>query len=141
MKGVTQKTYDGWRDRHGQPRQSVRLISDAEVSAIYRRDYWDAIKGDQLPAGVDYCVFDFAVNSGINRAARYLQNAVGTAADGVIGPATIAAANSVGAASIINHICDARIAFLKGLATWPTFGDGWTARVADVRSLALGAAK
>lgn len=141
MKGITQKTYDSWRDRQRQPRQSVRLISDAEISAIYRRDYWEPIRGDELPAGVDYCVFDFAVNSGINRAARYLQNAVGTEADGVIGAETIAAAGSVGPASIINHICDARMSFLKGLSTWRDFGKGWTARVSDVRAKALEAAK
>jgi lysozyme family protein len=90
MKGVIQRTYDSWRDRQGQPRQSVRNITDADVAAIYRRDYWDAIKGDDLPAGVDYCIFDFAVNSGINRASRYLQRAVGAGEDGAIGPATLA---------------------------------------------------
>ncbi|HMO74102.1 MAG TPA: glycoside hydrolase family 108 protein [Sphingopyxis sp.] len=140
-KGITQKTYDSWRDRKETPRQSVRLITDAEVSAIYRRDYWDAIKGDDLPPGVDYCVFDFAVNSGIDRAARYLQNAVGASADGKIGPATVAAARSLGAAAIINHICDARMSFLRGLRTFPTFGKGWTARVTDVRVKALAAAR
>ena len=139
-KGITQKTYDSWRDRQGQPRQSVRSITDAEVSAIYRRDYWDAIKGDELPAGVDYCVFDFAVNSGINRASKYQQGAVNVAQDGKIGPATIAAAKAKQPAGIINEICNSRMAFLRGLSTFPTFGEGWTRRVEEVRALALGAA-
>lgn len=136
-KGIIQRTYDSWRDRQGQPRQSVRLISSNEIAAIYRRDYWDAVKGDDLPAGVDYCVFDFAVNSGIDRAARYLQAAVGVAQDGKIGPATIAATKERDARAIIDAICDSRMAFLRGLSHWPTFGRGWTSRVEDVRDEAL----
>lgn len=136
-KGITQKTYDSWRDRKGQPRQSVRSITSDEVAAIYRRDYWDAIKGDDLPAGIDYCVFDFAVNSGIDRASRYLQSAVGSPSDGKIGPATIAAAKSRDAKAVIETICDNRMAFLRGLNHWPTFGKGWTSRVNDVRDRAL----
>ena len=139
MKGVIQRTYDSWRDRQGQPRQSVRNITDAEVSAIYRRDYWDAIRGDDLPAGIDYCVFDFAVNSGINRAARYLQGAVKVAQDGKIGPATLATVKGKNPSAIINEICNSRMAFLRGLSTFPTFGKGWTRRVEEVRALALGA--
>lgn len=137
-KGITQKTYDGWRDKHGQPRQSVRSITDQEVQAIYRRDYWDAISGDSLPPGVDYCVFDFAVNSGINRASRYLQEVVRVPADGKIGPATIAAAKALPARDVVNRVCDARMAFLRRLDTFPTFGRGWTARVDEVRVKALG---
>lgn len=139
-KGIIQSTYDSWRDRQGKPRQSVRNITDAEVAAIYRRDYWDAIKGDDLPAGVDYCVFDFAVNSGINRAARYLQGAVGVEQDGKIGPATIAAVKDKDPTRIINEICNSRMAFLRGLSTFPTFGKGWTRRVEEVRAKALGVA-
>lgn len=137
-KGITQKTYDSWRDRKGQFRRSVRQIDNDEVAAIYRRDYWDAIKGDELPAGIDYCVFDFAVNSGIDRAARYLQAAVGTPEDGKIGPATIAAAKARNAGGVIATICGTRMNFLRGLNHWPTFGKGWTTRVNDVRDRALG---
>lgn len=140
-KGVRQKTYDGWRDRQGLPRQSVRNIADDEVQAIYRRDYWDAVRGDDLPAGVDYAVFDFAVNSGINRASRYLQDVVRVAADGRIGPATLAAVKAMEARDVVNRLCDARMAFLRGLNTFPTFGKGWTARVDEVRVKALGWAK
>lgn len=137
-KGVTQKTYDGWRDKQGLPRQSVRNIADSEVQAIYRRDYWDAVRGDDLPAGVDYAVFDFAVNSGINRASRFLQDVVRVAADGKIGPATLAAVKAMEARDVVNRLCDARMAFLRGLNTFPTFGRGWTARVDEVRVKALG---
>ncbi|CAB4140039.1 zliS Lysozyme family protein [uncultured Caudovirales phage] len=140
-KGIIQRTYDSWRDRQGQPRQSVKAITPAEVAAIYRRDYWDAVKGDDLPTGVDYAVFDFAVNSGINRAAKFLQRAVGVADDGVIGPATLAAVAKADASDTVAKICDARLAWLQTLPHWPTFGRGWGSRVADVRKTGMGEAK
>lgn len=136
MKGVTQRTYDGWRDRQGLARQSVRNISDAELHAIYRRDYWDRVKGDELPAGVGYAVFDFAVNSGVSRAARFLQKVAGVAQDGVIGPATLGAVEALPPATVIDRLCDDRMAFLRSLGTFSTFGTGWTRRVSDVRAKA-----
>jgi len=140
-KGVTQAVYDAYRARGGQPKRSVRSITAAEVEAIYRREYWDKVKADQLPAGVDYCVFDFAVNSGVSRAARYLQRAVGVAQDGKIGPVTLAAVARVSPPSLIDRICNERMAFLRGLKTFATFGKGWTRRVTDVRAHAKGMAR
>lgn len=135
-RGVTQTVYNDWRVTHGLPEQSVKHITDAEVMAIYKHRYWDAVKGDELPCGVDYCVFDFAVNSGTLRAARYLQEAAGANVDGMIGPATLAAVAAEGADELIDTICDARLAFLKRLSTFDTFGKGWTRRVEDVRAKA-----
>lgn len=141
MKGVTQATYDGWRERQGQSKRSVRNITDEEIAAIYRRDYWDKVKGDDLPAGVDFAVFDFAVNSGVSRASRYLQAVVGVPQDGVIGPATLAAVRDKRPAAIINELCDKRMAYLRSLTKlWPTFGKGWTRRVSETRATALEAA-
>lgn len=136
-KGVTQAVYDGYRSRRGLERQTVKMISNGEVGDIYKYQYWDAVRGDELPSGVDYCVFDFAVNSGVSRAAKYLQAAVGVKQDGKIGFATLDAVNTASASGTITAICDARIAFLKNLGTWDTFGRGWAARVAGVRKLAL----
>ncbi|WP_348629672.1 glycosyl hydrolase 108 family protein [Mesorhizobium sp. WSM3860] len=113
------------------------LHSWFEEFRLYRRFYWDAVSGDELPDGVDYAVFDFAVNSGPGRAAKYLQAALGVAQDGRIGPATLAAARAKPAGVVIDMLCDARLAFLQRLPTWPTFGNGWRARVASVRSEAL----
>lgn len=140
-KGIIQATYDGWRVKQKLPKQSVKFITDDEVAAIYRRDYWDAIKGDDLPLGVDYCIFDFAVNSGVTRASKYLQSALAITTDGVVGPKTVSAAASVNPASVIKNVCRARINFLKGLSTWPTFGKGWQRRVEEVEFTALGASK
>ena len=138
-KGVTQKVYDAYRVRHGEPiLLSVKSISDGEVHDIYRMQYWNAIRGDELPAGIDYCVFDFAVNSGPSRAVKYLQTALGVKPDGLLGLVTLQAAIEAGASpTVIQTICNNRLAFLKGLKTWPTFGKGWGSRVEGVRKLSL----
>jgi lysozyme family protein len=129
-KGVTQAVYDSWRKSQNLPTQSVRSISDAEVASIYRNLYWDKIHGDDLPSGVDFAVFDYAVNSGVSRAAKTLQGVVGVTQDGVIGPATIEAAKTYVAMAVTNK----RLAFMQSLSIWSTFGKGWAARIADVKA-------
>jgi len=129
-KGVTQAVYDTWRKSKDLPTQSVRNISDSEIATIYKNLYWDRISGDYLPSGVDFAVFDYAVNSGVSRAARTLQAVVGVTQDGVIGPETIEAAKTYVAMSITNR----RLAFMQSLSIWPTFGKGWSARIADVKA-------
>lgn len=136
MKGITIGTYRQWKGREV-TKAELRAISDAEVAAIYRRNYWDKVRGDDLPAGLDLVAFDAAVNSGPSRGARWLQTALGVAADGKIGPKTIAAARAADAATAINRALDIRLSFLKGLKTWPTFGKGWSSRIAGVRKVAL----
>jgi len=129
-KGVTQAVYDSWQKSQNLPTQSVRNISDATVAAIYKQQYWDRINGDNLPAGVDFAVFDFAVNSGVSRAAKTLQAVVGVTQDGVIGPATIQATKTYVAMTVTNK----RLAFMQSLSIWSTFGKGWAARIADVKA-------
>lgn len=135
-KGVTQAVYDDWRAGENLPKRDVKLLNGYEVGAIYKRRYWDAVKGDQLPFGVDYCVFDFAVNSGVGRAARYLQRAMGLAEDGRVGPLTIAAAGVESPGSLIERVCALRLNFLKQLKIFDRFGKGWTRRVEDVAKMA-----
>jgi lysozyme family protein len=98
----------------------MRSIPMDLVRKIYRKDYWDAAKCESLAPGVDFAVFDFAVNSGPARARRFLLNAVGST-DAVT----------------INRLCDARLAYLKKLEDWPVFWKGWTRRVGEVRRVAL----
>ena len=136
MKGVTQRVYDDYRRRMLLPVRDVRVIADEELANIYRQSYWLMIKGDQLPVGVSYAVFDGAVNSGVKRSVIWLQKALGVVADGVCGPATVAAAQKVPGNELVSRICDQRLAFLKMLKTWPVFGNGWSRRVEDVRSIA-----
>jgi uncharacterized protein (TIGR02594 family) len=136
-RGILQREWDVWRrSRPGLPADVWRAPQD-QVEAIYRQKYWDALRCDDLPAGIDYAVFDYGVNSGIGRAAKVLQRLVATVVDGEVGPATIAAAKRASAPQLIDAICDERLAFLQGLRTWPTFGKGWGRRVREVRTAAL----
>lgn len=128
-RGVTQRVYDAFRDRIGQPRRSVRGIANDEVAEIYARQYWHPIRGDDLPSGLDYAVFDFAVNSGVKRAAIELQRILGVKADGVIGEVTLAKIADADAFDLIERLCNRRLEFCKGLEHWSTFGKGWTARI------------
>lgn len=136
MRGITLNVF---REEFGADRTAdeLRAISDAQVSAIYLDRYWHRIRGDDLPAGVDLALFDAAVNSGPGRAARWLQDAVGATADGVIGSITLRAARALPASRAIIRMSDAREAFLRRLPHWPTFGVGWLARVLAVRREAL----
>ncbi|TCR01054.1 glycoside hydrolase family 108 protein [Neorhizobium sp. JUb45] len=142
MKGVTQRVYDDYREALNLKPSAVRNISETELQAIYRRRYWDLAKCDRLAPGVSYVVFDGAVNSGVAQSAKWLQRALagmglykGTI-DGVVGDGTILAASQVNDNdALVGKICELRLAFLKQLKTWKTFGKGWSARVAGVRKV------
>lgn len=133
MKGVTQRVYDAYRDNRNVARRSVRDITRAELHDIYKFQYWDMVNGDRLPAGLDYAVFDYAVNSGPNRAAKELQRLLKlNLVDGQIGEGTIRAANDAANADevkLIEDYCNKRMRFLRSLRTWGTFGNGWKRRV------------
>jgi lysozyme family protein len=115
----------------------VKAMLLDEARRIYRAQYWDAMRCDDLPAGVDYALFDYGVNSGTGRAPRVLQRVVGVADDGRIGAQTVAAVRALEAAAVVTALCDERLAFLQRLKTWPVFGRGWSRRVAEVRAAAL----
>lgn len=140
MKGVTQAVYDTYRKAKKLATRSVKYITDAELKEIYKSRYWDLVKGDKLPAGINYVVFDGAVNSGVSRSVKWLQRALGRLytgpVDGVVGPATLLAVEMhPDHDALVDAICDLRLAFLKSLKTWPTFGKGWSARVKSVRTV------
>lgn len=122
----------------------LRKLTTEQAKTVYRRMYWDAVHGAELPDGVDFAVFDFAVNSGPPRAAKYLQAIAGVSQDGRIGPATLKAVRAIPHAKLINVLCDDRLAFMKrirhkktGKLLWIDFSRGWSRRVAEVRSMAL----
>lgn len=132
FRGVTQKVYNAYRKNKGLPIQSVKLITPAEIQDIYDNQYWKVVKGDKLPAGIDYAVFDYAVNSGPSKAVKDLQRCLGVGVDGVVGEKTLEAltveAMNDEEALIVKY-CEMRMKFLKGLKTWGTFGKGWKRRV------------
>ena len=115
----------------------MKKLTVPAASKIYKGEYWDRVAGDLLPSGLDYAVFDFGVNSGTSRAAKYLQAVLGVTQDGQIGAKTLAALEGKNPYTIIGQLCDNRLAFLKNLGTWKTFGKGWGNRVAGVKSAAL----
>ncbi len=132
MKGVTLATF---RRHFGQKmtKKDLRNISDTQLKKIYKAGYWSKCKCDELPAGVDYAVFDAAVNSGPGRSAKWLQGAVGAKQDGGIGPKTLERVKQHNPIQVSDDMCDRRLAFLQSLSTWSTFGGGWGRRVDGVR--------
>jgi lysozyme family protein len=137
--GITQGTLAAWK---GRPvtKAEVRALTVDEAGLIYRARYWDPIKGDKLPAGLDLALFDFAVNSGVSRAVRTLQSIVGARVDGDLGLITLQAINGRSASALIRKLQAARLAFLRRLGTWSTFGRGWARRVREVEADALAVA-
>jgi len=134
--GVTQAVWEDWIDR-AVSEENMKALTPAKVAPLYREMYWDRVKGDKLPSGVDYCVFDAAVNSGVSRAAKWLQTTVGAVADGAIGEQTMKQVLLTNPQMIVDKYSAIRLEFLKGRSTWPTFGKGWARRVEEVRVAAL----
>jgi lysozyme family protein len=112
-------------------------IDENELQAIYKIQYWDLIHGDKLPSGIDAAVFDFAVNSGATRATQELQRVLKLRTDGNMGAVTIEACNQADTENLIVSYCDARLAFVKKLSTFGTFGRGWKRRITAVREACL----
>lgn len=134
--GVTKKVWEDWVG-HPVTVDDMKALTIEQVGPLYKKNYWDRIRGDDLPRGVDYSCFDFAVNSGVGRAAKFLQAACGVSQDGAIGPGTLAAVNSHSPMDLAQQICENRLEFLQGLPTWNTFGRGWERRVNEVKKVAM----
>lgn len=126
--GISQRSY---------PALDIRRLTLDDAKAIYRRDYWARIKGDQLPLGLDLVVFDMAVNAGVSRAIRLLQQLGGIPDDGIIGPITLGALKHRPVAELIEAYSRLRLIHYRALKHWPTFGHGWAARVKRNRQMAL----
>jgi lysozyme family protein len=120
----------------------VRKMQVADAKKIYRLRYWQALRCDDLPSGVDYAIFDYGVNSGTARAVKVLRRLLRLpATTAVIDDDVVAAAGRAERDRLVIAICDERLAFLQGLKTWPVFGAGWSRRVAEVKTAALEMAK
>lgn len=134
-KGITIATYRTIKPNASA--QDLQRITSAEVASIYKRDYWDKCGCDSLPKGLDYCTFDYAVNSGPARAVSVLCALVGVPQSKTPTKAMFEGVGKRNPADLINAMCDERMTFLRRLKTWPVFGKGWTARVSGVRALSL----
>lgn len=139
MKGITLATFSAFKKKP-MTKAELRAISDADVETIYKTGYWDTMRCDDLPAGVDLLAFDMAVNKGVNRATRLLQQAAGVRDDGVLGPMTLAAIRKMPAKDLIVKVSEGRRDFYRSLKTFPVFGRGWLRRVDETEKEAIHAA-
>ena len=136
MKGITFAVFKNFKNNQNLTKDDLRNISDEDVHTLYKQLYWDKVHGDELPAGVDYATFDAAVNMGVSRASKLLQEAVGVPADGVIGSGTLQAIQKTNPRTILENFSAEKTAFYKSLSTFDTFGKGWLNRVAEVKTIA-----
>jgi lysozyme family protein len=138
--GVTQRV---WEEFVGHPvsEADMRALTPEKVGKLYKQRYWDRIQADKLPKGVDYVVFDFAVNAGVGRAVKMLQSAVGSNPDGVVGPRTLESVNAMGAKELVNKYSDERVDFYNGIVArrpdQARFIRGWLNRTEDARKLGI----
>ncbi|MCS6759790.1 MAG: hypothetical protein MO852_13255 [Candidatus Devosia euplotis] len=145
--GITRKTLARWRQVspwRALAKADVQGLQRSEAARIYRAGYWRPVKADLMPPGIDLALFDFAVNSGPDRAIRTLQGALGVRIDDAIDLLTLSAIKTriarEGAAGLIDALCDRRLSFLARLSNFAAFGKGWLARVAAIRQAARTAA-
>lgn len=102
------------------------------AKTIYKREYWDAVRADELPASLRYCLFDAAVNSGVGQSIKWLQRAAGVQDDGVIGPVTLQTAAQLDASALKLRMLAQRLRLMAALPSWPAFGRGWVSRVCSL---------
>jgi len=134
--GVTKAVYDKWIGRESTEAEMRGLTQD-DVAPIYKKNYWDRCKCDQLPSGADWSVFDWAVNSGTGRASKAMQKIVGAKQDGAIGPKTLQMIANEKAEFLVEKMYDQRQSFYEKLNTFETFGRGWTRRNKETKETAL----
>lgn len=132
MLGVTQYNWENWTG-HQVTHEQMKKLKPEDVKPFYRKKFWDACRCNDLPLGIDYLVFDFAVNAGVGRSAKTLQSVVGTTPDGAIGPLTLAAVNKFSHEELIDGFSEEKEAFYRGLSNFNVYGEGWLNRVAAVK--------
>jgi len=129
--GVTKRVYEDFGGT-----KDMKDLTREDVEPIYKKNYWDRVKGDDLPDGLDLMIFDFAVNAGTGRAAKFIQRLVNTTVDGGIGPNTLGKikeyVDTYGIEETISSYALMRQNYYEQLSTFNTFGKGWTRRVSEV---------
>lgn len=120
--GITKRSY---------PSEDIRNLTLDRAKAIYRRDYWGPAGCDVVPEMVRFDLFDMAVNAGVKRAVQTLQKAVAETEDGILGPRTLQAVQSMPAPRLVARFNGHRLEHMASLPTWPAFGRGWARRIAS----------
>lgn len=134
--GIIQTEYNKWRRKNGLPTRDVWRISESEKQTIYWENYWVPLKCEELPAGIDFVMYDYGVNSGIGRAIRHAQKVLGVPVDGKLGPITLGALKAANPTKFIDDLDNLRLSYLEGLKIWYRFGRGWSRRVKEGREYA-----
>jgi lysozyme family protein len=132
MLGVTQYNWEQ-HVGHQVTHDDMRKLTPADVEPLYKKKYWDVVRADELPSGIDYLVFDMGVNAGPGRSIKLLQTAVGTTPDGALGPITMAAVWALDPVTLIERFSAEKVVFYRGLDDFKTYGNGWLNRVAAVK--------
>ena len=138
--GITLATMRHWDHDPALGPTDVRDMTRQTAAAIYRALYWNALRGDSLPAGVDLSVFDFGVNAGTRRSAELLQRVLGFPSDqvdGAVGPETLHAIQGADTTAVIGGLADHQAAYYRGLPEFGRFGRGWLDRTERRRQAAL----
>lgn len=121
--------------KRAHPMVDIKNLTRSTAKTLYRRDYWEPVRGGQMPDGLDLVAMDGAVNSGVSRGSKWVQKGLGVKMDGKIGPKTVEAASSdLGGVGVIQRACAARMGFLRGLKVWSVYKGGWSTRVASVEA-------
>jgi lysozyme family protein len=132
MLGVTQYNWEQ-HVGHQVTHDDMRKLTPADVEPLYKKKYWDVVRADELPSGIDYMVFDMGVNAGPGRSIKLLQTAVGVTPDGGFGPMTMAAVQAADPIELIEKFSQAKETFYRSLDSFAVYGTGWLNRVADVK--------
>lgn len=130
--GVTHFDWSRWTGKPATRAEMIKL-KQSDVKPLYKKFYWDFMKCDDLPSGLDYAIFDYGVNAGVYRAGKVLQRLLGVKVDGLIGKNTLAALKDKDGKELAVAVCDERMGFLRSLRIFRNFGRGWTRRVNEVR--------
>lgn len=133
--GVTQAVWEAYVG-HKVSTADMKALTPDKVAPFYKHKYWDVVHGDDLPSGIDYIVFDFAINSGAGRAIKFLQTVVGVPSDGSIGPKTLSAVSAMDSNLIIKEYSLAKEVFYRSLRSFSIYGKGWLARTSAVDATA-----
>lgn len=125
--GISKKAY---------PNEDIKNMTQERAIYLFKRDYWDKCKCDNMPDALSIVVSDCAYNSGTTRANKILQECLGVTADGIIGPKTLGAIEKQDLQKLLWKYHDNRLNFLKSLSTWEVYGKGWKDRVDKIHDLA-----
>lgn len=126
--GISKRSYPG---------EDIAGMTSERATEIYYRDYWQAVRGDELPFPIALVLFDCAVNQGVKTSIRFLQSALKLTEDGVIGTQTLEAASQGDAKGLAGRFLRRRVIGYSTLAGWERYRASWVQRCFDAHRVAI----